>query len=378
MSPLPDASLEPVVPHHLRAVVQEIDVVTGGTLVLPDDLVAKVRARLLQGRIPKRWTRRQVQTFPVLLFEAPLTRTVWPLVWTYRTRYATRTVLAMYAQGGVAEALLPELFRRLEAGETATGPRWWQVQTRRSVRSRDGLLVRAVDELGDCNRIGVFLERAQFTVDTPLGVSAVRVFATQRGGTRLIKRAPSNLRWCVSQLDVPAMRDLARALFDAMLLRVDEATARDGLMLLQDAYGAWPDHGPLSARERWRLHEDQVVELARRLRIRVEVEGFFSKLTAAPDRLAFWRDQIPRISEVQGFKRVSGFAMRIGPHVFVEFGEVGNALFVYDAQDWDRRNIRPAAVNVPDDLKNIVPVVERFVHRRGWTHKVNAFIDQHT
>ncbi len=65
-----------------------------------------------------------------------------------------------------------------------------------------------------------------------------------------------------------------------------------------------------------------------------EIAEFFDRVDANPDRKDFWRRAARVILDLHHCAYCGVFAMQIGDIYFVEFGEIGNACYVYSAEDF--------------------------------------------
>ena len=106
-----------------------------------------------------------------------------------------------------------------------------------------------------------------------------------------------------------------------------------------------------------------------------DLEEFFARWNADPDRELFWRHYVRNIQGIEALPSASALAMRIGDYWFVEFGKVGNASRAYREQDWVRaahvRRQRPSEKSIRDIA---VDKVRRRTHREDWQPRFRQWI----
>jgi hypothetical protein len=90
-----------------------------------------------------------------------------------------------------------------------------------------------------------------------------------------------------------------------------------------------PDERP----DVWKF-DREVAALVRRWLNDEKIKSFFDSVDAVPARKIFWRRTVPVIEEIHSFPACNGFAMKIGPIWFMEFGEHGNACYPYSDNDY--------------------------------------------
>lgn len=104
----------------------------------------------------------------------------------------------------------------------------------------------------------------------------------------------------------------------------------------------------------------------------IELHNFFEKLIADKDRLNFWKNYIPSIYRAETVDMDSlPFIMEFERHTFIEFGKVGNALYVYRKDDIDIEKAKKMY-----DLKKRRIAVLWFAHNHRWQSRLKDKLAQ--
>lgn len=100
-----------------------------------------------------------------------------------------------------------------------------------------------------------------------------------------------------------------------------------------------------------------------------EISLFF-RYPADPERSRFWQDYVPRMRELHINDQERRLFMDFGAFGVVEFGDVGNAAYVYEAQDFQKLVARERSSThqvVPNSrFKMKAKAIRSLDHRGGW------------
>ncbi|HOC91561.1 MAG TPA: EH signature domain-containing protein [bacterium] len=110
---------------------------------------------------------------------------------------------------------------------------------------------------------------------------------------------------------------------------------------------------PKKRESKWSDVPKDIVDLVKWWTTQHEIDQFFSKLDADPYRKDFWRKTAKHITDLRHYRHPNAFAMRIGDYYFVEFGDVGNALYIYNTVTFNKltKNINEASLISESTLK---------------------------
>lgn len=136
------------------------------------------------------------------------------------------------------------------------------------------------------------------------------------------------------------------------------------LKLLKEPYSA--------SNTRWNYISDKCKEVFRRWNNNKYLYDFFSNTVEGGDkeRLDFWKKYIDSIYRIMYFKNTNdALIMQFKDHVFAEFAQRNNALYVYDKKVYSIDHLEKIANTrsiIMDDLKDKNLALKRMNHRPGW------------
>ena len=123
---------------------------------------------------------------------------------------------------------------------------------------------------------------------------------------------------------------------------------------------------------RWDNISDKCKEAYRRWNNNKYLYDFFSNTVEGGDqeRLDFWKKYIDSIYRIMYFKNTNdALIMQFKDHVFAEFAQRNNALYVYDKRVYSIDHLEKIANRrsiIMDDLKDKNLAMKRMNHRPGW------------
>jgi len=127
---------------------------------------------------------------------------------------------------------------------------------------------------------------------------------------------------------------------------------------------------------RWQNSSERVKKWALRWLVYHKIEEFFGKVDANPERKEFWHGYVREISDYDIFPNIPAFAMKIGNLYFIEFGDIGNACYVYTPDIYREINgdYQRYPSQDPASLKNkrLVLEGEATIYYRGYPHTIKA------
>lgn len=361
---LRNPSLPTVRPVSLENATKKVST-TGHTTPSPGaSTLDRVRRRLAMRARTGPWSRSELQAVALLLNDRKL-REAGHDVLAAHAPHLGSGALAIALAWTPSNALRAEAARRAQAGRLR-GPRWLRMQTSASLTSRERMLEPLLPALDPRLAIPDVVAPLELQLQQPFARKLVQHWLRSHGARHLWAHALANADWA---LPLASDWSLARDVLDALLVRAaeDDPALRRPLTVhmlegLRDAYGGWAERSV--QKDRWSRHDERTQKLARRYKVGRHLDRFFSELHGDPDRLAYWRRWIDQIDDAAIYERIHAFSMEIGDHVVVEFGQVGNAAYVYRTPDWLR--YRPEQARQPADVKSRAQAVARIMHRAGW------------
>lgn len=126
------------------------------------------------------------------------------------------------------------------------------------------------------------------------------------------------------------------------------------------------------ANTRWNNMEDKYKETYRRWNNSNYLYEFFNNVSGDRVRLEFWKKYINSIYRIEYFSKINdALVMEFKNHVFVEFAQMGNALYIYDKRIYDldkikhntQHHTKTECVNI---LKNPGLMEKKLMHRGDW------------
>jgi len=126
---------------------------------------------------------------------------------------------------------------------------------------------------------------------------------------------------------------------------------------------------------------DPVFEDLKRWYMMDNIQSFFTGVAGDFYRLQFWMEMLELgiIDFAEKYDYITAFQFKIGNLYFIEFGEVGNALYIYEEFKFLNLRTKPRSVG---DLKNQFTCKDRMAHygseRGAWQNNVRNFIDRNT
>jgi hypothetical protein len=260
---------------------------------------------------------------------------------------------------------LAEAAQRAEAGRLR-GPPWLRSSTAASLAKKSTLIHHLADQVDSNAPVEDMVKPLGLNLQHSMGRAVLRTAIQNQPPAVLWRFAEENTTWAL-----PLAHDakLARNLLDRLLAESVQRSRKLShpitiriLEGLRKRYGGWPESAVQE--QRWGRHDDRTQYTVHRYVVGKRLETFFAELHGDPDRLAYWRRWVSHIDDARIYKQINAFAMHIGDFVFVEFGKVGNAGYIYTPQDWGE--FSPSSARSARDVKDTYVAIDRIFHRAGW------------
>ena len=145
---------------------------------------------------------------------------------------------------------------------------------------------------------------------------------------------------------------------------------------MEKIHGYLKDPHKNSPKWQWGEFNEEQIEIMRIWHINKDLEKYFSLEVKDKIRLEFWRRYIKYIKEVKYFERLKqAIVMLTDKHIFIEFGEKGNAAYGYKKGYISFDEIEK--LSRVTKLKNPEEVEIYMKHLPNWEIKLKSILHKH-
>lgn len=147
-------------------------------------------------------------------------------------------------------------------------------------------------------------------------------------------------------------------------------------VIMEKIHGYLKDPHKNSPKWQWGEFNEEQIEIMRIWHINKDLEKYFSLEVKDKIRLEFWRRYIKYIKEVKYFERLKqAIVMLTDKHIFIEFGEKGNAAYGYKKGYISFDEIEK--LSRVTKLKNPEEVEIYMKHLPNWEIKLKSILHKH-
>lgn len=136
--------------------------------------------------------------------------------------------------------------------------------------------------------------------------------------------------------------------------------------------------GSREVKDTWKDFSDKELKIYRKWLMNGKLEEYFTRKINEQERYLFWKKYLDHITEVAYYEEISqATVIEITNHTIVEFGEKGNAAYVYNLSDFrirDSERINNSLDSVSGKLSNFkirerAIKSSRYLNSSGWIHR---------